>query len=69
MQGFVSQIRPRRYYIVPRDAIEAVFAEIHELLNFFVLEFQRLLFAEDIFATIVVCLVGLLTILSKLTIA
>jgi len=53
MQGFVSQIRPKHYAIIPRDALESVFAEIHELVNFFVLEFQRLLFAENIFATIV----------------
>ena len=56
MQGFVSQIRPKHYAIIPRDALESVFAEIHELVNFFVLEFQRLIFAENIFATIVVSL-------------
>jgi len=58
MQGFVSQIRPRRYATVPRDAIESIFAELHELLNFFVLEFQQLLFAENLFATIVAFVVS-----------
>lgn len=53
-RGFISSVRPKRYYTIPRDSLDRLFGELHDLLNFFVLEFQRVLFAENIFATVVV---------------
>ncbi|KAI9761833.1 MAG: hypothetical protein M4579_000773 [Chaenotheca gracillima] len=50
--GIASQFRPRRYYTLPKDTIDAALGEVHELLNFFVIEFQRLLFAENVLNTV-----------------
>jgi len=52
VKGFVSQMRPRRYYTIPRESLESIFAELHDLMNFFVVEFQRVIFVENIFTTI-----------------
>ncbi|KAH0605877.1 uncharacterized protein H6S33_004334 [Morchella sextelata] len=52
-KGLVSSMRPRRYHTIPRESVEKLFNEAHDLLNFFVVEFQRVIFVENIFATIV----------------
>jgi len=52
-KGVVSQLRPRRYYTIPRDSLESIFEEIHDFLNFVVVEFQRIVFVENIFTTVV----------------
>ena len=39
-------MKPRHYYQVNKDTFDLLFAEIANVSNFFVLEFQRLLFAE-----------------------
>ncbi|KAI9804698.1 MAG: hypothetical protein M1833_006773 [Piccolia ochrophora] len=44
--GLVSQVRPKRYYTLPKDSVDRALDDVHELLNFFVIEFQRVLFAE-----------------------
>jgi hypothetical protein len=49
--GLASQLRPRRYYTVSRDAIDGIIGDFHELLNFIVIESQRILFVENIFAS------------------
>ncbi|KAF3918737.1 Reticulon-2 [Arthrobotrys entomopaga] len=49
--GFMTQVRPQRYYTIPRENLEMVFAEIHEFLNFIVLEFQRVIFVENLTVT------------------
>ena len=36
------------------DELEAVTGDVEELINFFVIEFQRILFAENVWATILV---------------
>jgi len=51
-KGVVSSMRPIRYYTVPRESLELLFENLHDLTNFFVLEFQRVLFVENIFTTI-----------------
>lgn len=50
--GFMTQVRPQRYYTIPRENLEMVFAEIHEFLNFIVLEFQRVIFVENLTVTV-----------------
>lgn len=52
--GFMSQIRPRKYYTLPKETIDQALDDVHELLNFFVIEFQRILFAENLGNTITV---------------
>ena len=53
-KGFATQIRPRRYYTLPKGTVDRVLDDVHELLNFFVIEFQRILFAENLAYTIAV---------------
>lgn len=51
-EGIATKIRPRKYYTIPRETLESITGDIEELLNFFVIEFQRILFAENVWATI-----------------
>ncbi len=54
-QGFASKLRPQKYYTVPRETLESVMEDLVELANFFVIEFQRIVFAENVYVTIGVC--------------
>ncbi|KAI4173211.1 MAG: hypothetical protein LQ346_008459 [Caloplaca aetnensis] len=45
-QGLASSFRPKKYYTIPREALEASLEDVEQLINFFVIEFQRILFAE-----------------------
>ncbi|KAK3390215.1 Reticulon-domain-containing protein [Podospora didyma] len=49
--GFATQLRPRKYYTVPRETLDAMIGDVHELVNFFVIEAQRVLFAENLYAS------------------
>lgn len=51
-KGFVSQMRPNKYFVVPRESVDSIFAGIHQFVNFLVLEFQRILFVENFAATV-----------------
>lgn len=53
-QGLASSFRPRRYYTIPRESLEAVLEDVEQLINFFVIEFQRVIFAENVAATVAV---------------
>lgn len=53
--GLASQLRPRRYYTIPRETLDSLIGDVHELLNFFVIEAQRILFAENVFASAAAC--------------
>lgn len=50
-QGLSSQMRPRKYYTMPRETLDAMIGDVHELVNFFIIESQRILFAENVFAS------------------
>lgn len=45
-QGLASSFRPKKYYTIPREALESSLEDVEQLINFFVIEFQRILFAE-----------------------
>jgi hypothetical protein len=49
--GLTSQFRPRKYYTIPKDTLNSIVSDIHELINFFVIESQRIVFAENVFAS------------------
>ncbi|ELR08597.1 hypothetical protein VC83_02223 [Pseudogymnoascus destructans] len=49
--GFTAQIRPRKYYTVPKATLDSMTGDLDELINFFVIESQRLLFAENVLAS------------------
>lgn len=51
-RGVASSFRPRRYYKIPKETLEASLDDLEQLINFFVIEFQRILFAENPIATI-----------------
>lgn len=51
-QGLASSFRPRKYYTIPREALEASLEDVEQLINFFVIEFQRVLFAENVIHTV-----------------
>jgi hypothetical protein len=51
--GFTSQIRPKKYYVLPKDALNSILGDVHELINFFVIESQRIVFAENVFASLI----------------
>ncbi|KAJ5190196.1 uncharacterized protein N7498_009181 [Penicillium cinerascens] len=46
-QGIASSFRPRRYYTIPKETHEAIFEDLSQLADFFLIEFQRILFAEN----------------------
>jgi hypothetical protein len=50
--GFATQLRPHKYYTIPRETLEASIGDVHELINFFVIESQRVLFAENVYASV-----------------
>jgi hypothetical protein len=56
--GFASKMRPKRYYTIPRETLESILADVEELINFFVIEFQRIVFAEDVYMTVGVSLLN-----------
>ena len=49
--GLASQVRPRKYYTVPRETLDSMIGDVNELVNFFVIEAQRILFAENVYAS------------------
>lgn len=49
--GLVRTIRPKKYYTIPRETLEASLEDFEQFINFFVIEFQRILFAENVTAT------------------
>ena len=51
-QGFATSMRPRKYYTIPRETLDNITGDVEELINFFVIEFQRILFAENVWATV-----------------
>lgn len=52
--GLASQLRPRRYYVIPRETLDVMIGDIHELINFFVIEAQRIVFAENVGVSVAV---------------
>ena len=49
--GFTSQIRPKKYYTVSKATLDSILGDVTEFINFFVIESQRIVFAENVFAS------------------
>ncbi|KAL8968163.1 MAG: hypothetical protein Q9183_002591 [Haloplaca sp. 2 TL-2023] len=60
-QGLASSFRPRKYYTIPREALESSLEDVEQLINFFVIEFQRILFAEKPTHTVAAFVTSLLS--------
>jgi len=54
--GLTSQFRPRKYYTVPQERLEAFMGDVTDIINFFVIESQRILFAENVWASVTAAL-------------
>lgn len=52
--GLASSFRPRRYYTIPKETLEGILEDVGQLIDFFLIEFQRVLFAENVLHTIAV---------------
>ncbi|RKF76193.1 putative cell lysis protein [Golovinomyces cichoracearum] len=50
--GFTSQIRPKKYYTVSRETLNLLTGDFHELINFFVIQAQQIIFAENLAVSI-----------------
>ncbi|KAK3210253.1 hypothetical protein GRF29_44g2132858 [Pseudopithomyces chartarum] len=51
-KGFTSQFRPRQYFTIQKASLERLTDDIEQFVNFFVIESQRILFAENVYTTI-----------------
>ena len=60
-QGLASAFRPKKYFTIPRESLERSLEDIEQLINFFVIEIQRVFFVEDIKVTVAVYLSLLLS--------
>ncbi|KAL6880999.1 Reticulon domain-containing protein [Trichoderma novae-zelandiae] len=49
--GLASQFRPRQYYTLPRETFDRLVGEAHGLINFFLIEAQRIVFVENVYAS------------------
>ncbi|KAK2757559.1 hypothetical protein FQN54_004528 [Arachnomyces sp. PD_36] len=50
-RGLASSFRPRKYYTIPKDTVDSVLEDLEQLADFFIIEFQRVLFAENLVHT------------------
>ena len=53
-QSLASSFRPRKYYTIPKETVEAALEDVEQLSDFLLLEFQRILFAENVTQTFAV---------------
>jgi hypothetical protein len=49
--GFVTQMRPRQYYTIRKESLERFTEDVAQLINFVIIEFQRIVFVENIWVT------------------
>ncbi|QGA14915.1 hypothetical protein EYB26_002571 [Talaromyces marneffei] len=50
-RGLTSSFRPRKYYTLPKETVEGILEDLGQLADFFMIEFQRILFAENVLHT------------------
>ncbi|KIW07867.1 hypothetical protein, variant [Verruconis gallopava] len=50
-EGIATKLRPKKYFVIPKESLERLLDDVEQLINFFVIEFQRVVFAENIWAT------------------
>lgn len=53
-RGLTSQFRPRQYFTIPKASLERLMDDFEQLINFFVIESQRIVFAENVYVTVAV---------------
>jgi len=50
--GFATKVRPKKYYTIRKESLERFTEDFEQLINFGVIEIQRIIFAENIWATV-----------------
>ncbi|KAK4226802.1 Reticulon-domain-containing protein [Podospora fimiseda] len=60
-KGLTTQFRPRQYYTVPKETLAAFMGDVTEFINFFVIESQRVLFAENVWASVAAALAAFIS--------
>ncbi|RFU27033.1 hypothetical protein B7463_g9293, partial [Scytalidium lignicola] len=50
-QGLTSQFRPKKYYTFPKETLDSLVGDVQELINFFIIEAQRIIFAENVYVS------------------
>lgn len=60
-QGLMANFRPKRYFTIPRESLEATLGDVEELINFFVIETQRIIFVENVAVTSVAFFVAFIS--------
>jgi len=51
--GIVSNsLRPRKYFTIPKASLERLLDDAEQFINFFVIESQRIVFAENVYVTV-----------------
>ncbi|CAK7274389.1 hypothetical protein SEPCBS119000_006143 [Sporothrix epigloea] len=60
-KGLASQLRPRKYYTLSRESFDSVLGDVHELLNFFAIEAQRILYVENVYVSAAACVAAFLS--------
>jgi len=49
--GLTSQIRPRKYFTLSKSTLDSILGDVQEFINFFIIESQRIVFAENVYAS------------------
>ncbi|KAF2675485.1 hypothetical protein BT63DRAFT_39355 [Microthyrium microscopicum] len=49
--GFATQMRPKKYYTIRKESLERFLDDVEQMINFVVIEFQRIIFVENVWAT------------------
>jgi len=50
--GLASSFRPKQYYTIRKESLELFLDDVEQLINFVVIEFQRIVFVENIWVTV-----------------
>ncbi|KAF2704577.1 hypothetical protein K504DRAFT_507052 [Pleomassaria siparia CBS 279.74] len=50
-RGLTSQFRPKKYFTIPKASLERLLDDVEQFINFFVIESQRIVFAENVYAS------------------
>jgi len=53
--GMATQFRPKKYYTIRKESLERFLDDVEQMINFVVIEFQRILYVENIWVTVAVC--------------
>lgn len=51
-EGVATKMKPKKYYAIPRESMDTIMEDLFELGNFVIIEFQRVVFAENVEVTI-----------------